>query len=85
MLSLLGGKTPLLSRGGVAEGRGGAGRELIYLTSTTPSARKQCCFAALLDRAAFPSSAEEGSSGAILQPETLPEDKRLRLPVATRL
>jgi hypothetical protein len=60
--SFVSAQTPLLSRGGVAEGRGGVGQKIVCLTSTTPSALGKVASRSLLGRASFPSSAEEGSS-----------------------
>ena len=52
----------LLSRGGVAEGRGGVDQESILLASTTPLRKTRWLRVFLLGRAAFPSSAEEGTT-----------------------
>jgi uncharacterized protein len=61
-----GSKTPLLSRGGVAEGRGGAGQGIHCLANTTPSARSKVASRLLLDRAATPPRLRRGVFGFVL-------------------
>src|SRR5262250_1024338 len=48
-------------------GRGGVGREIAFLTNTTPSARKEVASPIFLDARIHPSSAEEGNAHSIKQ------------------
>src|SRR5262249_16054831 len=46
-------------------GRGGVGREIVFLTNTTPSARKEVASPIFLDARIHPSSVEEGNAHSI--------------------